>query len=528
MKIIRIILLTFIFLLFRNILSTEEYTDKSTFTKDKFLVKTNVELKISESTGKICLQSGNKSLDSLINVCNVREIKTVFNRNHSDLNLYEKYDLSKYYILYLDTLKNPEILSIINLFAQNEFIEFSEPNFIGYSAGVKEKGFNSILYPEPNDEGFKYQWYLKNQGNVQPASNNNAKIGADINILKAWEIEEGNDSIIVAILDSGIKDLHPDIKNRIWINKKEIPGNGIDDDMNGYVDDYKGWDFAYNTNTPADGFGHGTNIASVIGAETNNLIGFAGINKKCRLMNCKNLNDDNYGEYEWWAESMQYAVDNGAKIINMSEGGSDYSKTLKVACSYAYDKGALIVAAMMNKANNVDHYPASYDFVLAVGATDSDDKLCKKFSWGGGSCWGKHISVVAPGNKIYGLDFENDNNNEVYWSGTSQSTAIVSGIASLLLSNNSSLTNRELREIICFTAIDKIGDPSQDKNGWDEFYGFGRVDAYRALTNDRSQNVNNVTGKENKKENKDNREENKDNQQAEPAKADKSNSRKPH
>ena len=136
----------------------------------------------------------------------------------------------------------------------------------------------------------------------------------------------------------------------------------------------------------------------------------------------------------------------------------------------------------MNKGDDRDYYPASFRGVFAVGATDTDDKRCRKFSWGGGSCWGDHISVVAPGNKIYGLDYENDQNYEVYWSGTSQSTAVVSGIASLLIAQNSTRTNEDLKRIIKSTAKDLVGDPREDKPGWDKYYGYGRVDSYAALT----------------------------------------------
>ena len=199
-------------------------------------------------------------------------------------------------------------------------------------------------------------------------------------------------------------------------------------------------------------------------------------------MNCKNLNSYNSGEYDWWSESIKYAVDNGADIINMSEGGDDYSKVLKTAIEYALESGVMVVAAMMNKGDNRNYYPAGFDGVMAVGATDTDDKRCRKFSWGGGSCWGKNISVVAPGNKIYGLDYENTQAYDVFWSGTSQSTAIVSGIASLLLAQNQNRTSDDLSKIIKFTAKDLVGDPREDKPGWDQYYGFGRVDSYAALT----------------------------------------------
>ena len=301
-----------------------------------------------------------------------------------------------------------------------------------------------------------------------------------MNVLKAWEIETGNSDIIVGIMDSGTKIDHPDLNGRIWVNNEEVK-NGRDDDGNGFVDDINGFNFAYDNPNVKDDGGHGTNIAGTIGASTNNSLGYAGIDQKCKLMVCKNLDDENLGEYSWWSASLYYASNNGARVLNMSEGGYDYSKTLENAINYAYDAGCLIVASMMNKNNGDTYYPASFKNVLAVGATDTDDGRCREFTWGGGSNWGKHIAVVAPGNKIYGLDFKDNSNYDVYWSGTSQATAYVSGIASVLLGQDPSRTNKDLREIITSTAIDEVGDPREDKSGWDEYYGYGRVDLYQAL-----------------------------------------------
>ncbi len=478
---------------------TNEFVEKSLYTSDKFILKTKFDFPISEATGNIATKTGIQTIDEKNLRYKVKKVKQIFRMNNGDAELYKKLDMSRYYLLYLDSSNNFDIADIVNDYAKDSNIEFCEPNFLGTSAG--EKGYENTNSFEttkiPNDEKFGMQWSLQNNGNILPTSGGEAKTKADISMPEAWDIETGSDDMIVAICDSGIRDDHPDLKNRMWVNKKEIPDNGIDDDGNGYVDDYKGWDFAYDTKKPHDGFGHGTNIATVIGAETNNQIGFAGINQKCKLMNCKDLANDNFGEYEWWAEAVKYAVDNGAKVINMSEGGSDMSNTLRVACKYAYENNVVVVAAMMNKGNGENHYPACYKTVIAVGATDTDDKRCRRFSWGGGSCWGKHIAVVAPGNKIYGLDHENVLNYETFWSGTSQSTAIVSGIASLLLSQNPSRTPDEIKDIICKTALDQIGD-SEDKEGWDQYYGWGRVDAYRALTMDVSKNYKTVRKEENK------------------------------
>ncbi len=452
--------------------------EKLRYKTEKVIVKTKKELKISEATGKISTRTGIPSLDKKIEDYKVNKIESVFRQNNGDAELYEKLGMGRIYVFYFDTFNSQTAVDAVKDFSSESEVEFSEPVFTGEAAGKKEL---KLSLP-PNDEMFSKQWYLDNEGQIAPTGRGNAKIGADINIINAWDVEQGSEEIIVAILDSGIKDDHPDLINRMWINRGETPNNGFDDDGNGYIDDYRGWDFAYDDNTPSDGFGHGTNIASVIGASTNNIIGFAGVDQKCRLMNCKNLSSNNNGEYIWWAQSVKYAADNGAQIINMSEGGSDYSKTLKTAIDYAILKNVLVVAAMMNKGDDQDYYPASFKGVFAIGATDTDDNRCLRFTWGGGSCWGKHISVVAPGNKIYGLDYESTTNYESMWSGTSQSTAIVSGISALLLAQKTSRSADEVKEIIMSTAKDQVGDPREDKPGWDKFYGYGRVDSYAALT----------------------------------------------
>lgn len=470
-------------------LNSRTFHNKNTtlYSGSKIFVKTKTDLRISEATGKIMLETGIESLDRKISRYNVKEIRKVFNLNNGNPQLYEKYGMSRIYLFRLDDESENNIENITEAFASDSEIEFCEPVYIGVSAGVKErikKHANDSVYfkKDPNDEMFYKQWYLSNNGSVDPSGGGYAKVGADIKMLKAWQIETGSEDVVVAILDSGIKDDNPDLKDRIWINTEEIPGNGIDDDYNGYTDDTKGWDFAYDDRRPEDGFGHGTNIATVIGAATDNRIGFAGINTKCRLMNCKNLDADNTGEYSWWAESIKYAVDNGAKIINMSEGGDDFSKVLELAVNYAIDSDVFVCAAMMNKGDGRDYYPASTPGVFAVGATDTDDSRCRKFSWGGGSCWGNHISVVAPGNRIYGLDYENDFNYDVYWSGTSQSTAIVSAIASLLITQDNSRSSGDVKKIIKLSSKDLVGDSREDTPGWDKYYGYGRVDCYSALT----------------------------------------------
>jgi len=451
-----------------------ETSDKSRFADDHIIVKLKKSTNIIAASF-VAAANYESTLHEVFNAHNIKikKTKSLFPRDlKRNAELYNKYEFDTYYVVYFEDKTN--IPELCNKVTSENKIDFAEPDFIGEAAGKMGTG------SAPNDALFSRQWGLHNDGSVKTTPGKKGKAGADMNVLKAWEVATGSSEIIVAILDSGTKIDHPDISSRIWVNKGEVK-NGRDDDGNGFVDDINGYNFSYDNANVRDDGGHGTNIAGTVGATTNNSLGYAGIDQNCRLMICKNLDDENLGEYSWWSASLYYAANNGARVINMSEGGYDYSKTLENAINFANDAGALIVASMMNKNNGDTYYPASFKNVLAVGATDTDDSRCREFTWGGGSNWGKHIAVVAPGNRVYGLDYKDNSNYDVYWSGTSQSTAYVSGVASILLGQDPSRTNKDLREIITQTAIDQVGDPREDRSGWDQYYGFGRVDLFEAV-----------------------------------------------
>lgn len=473
--------LTFFILLFNLFpvqeISTRINENKSLFVKNHIIVKFKNEVYFPVAAGNTASLTVNDIIQNTArnSGISVNLIKRIFpDAKNARHDLFIKYGMDKYYIVQFDGKKDAE--EVCKEFEKNKNVDFAEPDFIGEAAG--KRGIDAI---KPNDEFFNRQWGLFNDGTVRTTIGRPGRIGADMNVTKGWDIETGSDSIIVAILDSGVKQDHPELAGRFWVNSKEVR-NGRDDDGNGYIDDINGYNFAYDNSNIKDDGGHGTNICGTIGAIYNNNLGYAGLDQRCKLMVCKNLDDENLGEYSWWAASLYYAANNGARVINMSEGGYDYSRTLENAINYAYDNGCLICASMMNKNNNDNYYPACFENVLAVGATDTDDSRCRQFTWGGGSNWGKHIAVVAPGNRIYGLDYRDNNNFDVYWSGTSQATAYVSGIAALLLGQDNTRTNKILREIITSTAKDQVGDPREDTPGWDEYYGFGRVDLYAALT----------------------------------------------
>ena len=312
----------------------------------------------------------------------------------------------------------------------------------------------------PNDPRWPEQW-------------NMAIIRADL----AWEVVTDTHGIVIATLDSGVDLDHPDLEARIWTHPGEVPGNGLDDDGNGKVDDVHGWHFYHvcsysdcwpgENNDVQDRDGHGTHVAGIAAAEANNGIGVAGLAWGALLMPVKVL-EDRYSEawYSDIAAGMVYATDNGAAIINLSLGGEEPGQTLEEAVAYAHQRGVLLVAAAGNDDGPI-LYPAAYEPVLAVGATDSADRRASF------SNHGPELDLVAPGVDI--LSTWPVGHSTFRLSGTSMAAPHVAGLAALVWAAAPHLTNDEVAAIIEATAVD-LGDP-----GRDDEYGHGRMDAYAAV-----------------------------------------------
>lgn len=375
--------------------------------------------------------------------------------------------LANTYLLYFPAGIEP--VSLAKEYLNTGFFEYAEPDFAGRTEG------SPVV---PNDPFFYRQWALFNNGTF---SYDSAKAGADIKMEEAWELEQGDTSITVAIIDDGAKLDHPEFAGRIWINHGEIANNGIDDDHNGYTDDAEGWNFAYGNNNPTDDNGHGTNVAGIIGANGNNGIGYAGMDWHCKLMILKGTDSTGHGYYSDWTNAIYYAVANGARIINMSLGGSSYSSAMDNAITFAYTQNVLVVAAMGNGDSSAPSYPGACAKAMAVGATNDHDVRVSPFFWGGGSNYGPYISVVAPGNYIYGLNNLSNTDFSWYWGGTSQATPHVAGLAALLMAKGPAETAGTIRSIIETTADDTVGNRAEDVPGWDPYYGHGRINALRAM-----------------------------------------------
>lgn len=334
-----------------------------------------------------------------------------------------------------------------------------------------------------NVQYFDRQWAFQNDGTFNATAVNDA----DIDMPEAWQITTGDSSVIVAVIDAGLKFNHPSFAGRIWINKAEIRDNNIDDDANGYIDDAQGWDFVNSDNLPIDDNGHGTFVTGLFAANGGDGGLYAGVDWKCKLMICKVLDQNSGTPFSRVAKAINYAVDNKARIINISIGGTVKNQAMQDAITAAHAAGVFVVCGMANNNVSTQYFPAACTNAFAVGSTNENDHRSGSadsppYSGSGGSNFGSHIKVVAPGNFIYGLIYVSDSHPDLFEWGTSLSTSFVSGLASLLLAQDPTRNADSLAAIITRTAQDKVGPANEDSPGWDQYYGYGRINAHAALS----------------------------------------------
>ncbi|NQT49651.1 S8 family serine peptidase [Candidatus Kuenenbacteria bacterium] len=291
---------------------------------------------------------------------------------------------------------------------------------------------------------------------------------------QAWETTKGDSSVVVAVLDTGIDLNHPDIKGNIWKNTNEVVGDRVDNDNNGYIDDVNGWNFVDSYYSPnptltggynADAVNHGTFVAGIISAIHDNGQGIKGITNNVKIMPLLVLDATGYGNSTNVSEAVDYAVANGADIINFSFGGYEYSEKLRGSIVNAYNNGVLIVAAAGNVTDtgvvsgsdmtNNPIYPICYDQEFSVNRILGVLSSTKKHNVAAFSNYGEGcIDIAAPGEDVVSLLYQDNSYNdfkEYYsegWNGTSFSVALVSGAAALLKSVDPSLTPKQIIEII--------------------------------------------------------------------------------
>lgn len=328
---------------------------------------------------------------------------------------------------------------------------------------------------------FPDQWYLPRIGFLPRGTGKSA-----------WDIETGEGRpVIVAVLDTGLDYYHPDLnKTAVWQNPSpNKPGT----DKNGYDHDLIGWNFVAQNNNPWDNDGHGTFVAGVIAAASNNGQGIAGVNWGVQIMPLKVMNVFGHGKAFDLARAIVYAADHGARIINLSVEGERLTKTEQLAIDYAYGKGALIVVSAGNQGRDTaGHGPVALNHVLGVAALDLQDKRAPF------SNWGRHVKLAAPGVDILSLrarrtdfillsqaedykpgdSFVGPKNQYMRASGTSFAAPLVSAVASLIWAKYPKLTNVQVERMLLESA-DDVEVP-----GWDQFTGAGRLHAIAALQAD--------------------------------------------
>ena len=297
----------------------------------------------------------------------------------------------------------------------------------------------------------------------------------------AWDTYDGmQKNIVVAVIDSGLDLVHPDRPKYIWKNSKEIPNNDKDDDGNGYVDDIHGWNFVSENNDVTDDYGHGTFVAGIIAANTNNAEGIAGINPGAQIMVLKVSNRDVTPRDLAVYRALRYAVDNGAWVINISLGNRGKSRLVQIGLNYAHAMGRIVVVAAGNEGADIAEFtPQSSRRVISVGSTDMDG------SARGSSNKGLSLALVAPGQSIYSLTATKGKRDGQITpmtggkyhrlNGTSFAAPFVTGTASLLWAKNPSLTNTEVEDKLLATAS------QTEASGWTPQTGMGQLSARSAM-----------------------------------------------
>ncbi len=302
---------------------------------------------------------------------------------------------------------------------------------------------------DPNDPLWPQMWHFRT-----------------IQANTAWDLSRGS-PIPVAVIDTGVEVTHPDLAANIWTNTREIPNNGIDDDNNGYIDDIHGWDFAYNDNNPDDQYGHGTACSGLVGAVQDNSIGVTGVAPNARIMALKASTDAGYFYDSNNVGAYLYAANNGARVLSMSFFSDRVSNSERVAIDYCWSHGVLPVAAAANDATVYPYYPAAYENVLSVAATDSNNNKA------GFSDFGTWVDVAAPGVSLtttaIGAGYTDG------FGGTSGACPHVAGLATLLFGANTSATNAQVR-----TAIEDSAT-LLDQPPFGEFSNYGLVNARAAM-----------------------------------------------
>ncbi len=409
--------------------------------------------RITKSPNNI-LVTGIQSIDRLSLQYKATGIKRVFRSAGKFEAKHRKYGLHLWFEIQLD--KAAPLLTVLDAYKSIEQVELVQPLYkkaiigsdrLDYGPRKVDVSQAPILLGAPNDPMFSQQWHYNNTGQAGGTP------GSDISLLQAWGITTGSTNVIVAVTDGGAQVNHPDLAANMWVNEDEIPGNGLDDDNNGYVDDINGYGFGDNTGeiAPDD---HGSHTSGTIGATTNNGIGVAGIaggsgtGDGVRLMSCAAFGAVGVGGFE---DTYVYGADNGAVISQNSWGYTSpgvFDQSVLDAIDYFIAeagkdefgnqvgpmKGGIVIFAAGNDDSDGPHYPGFYEPTLAVGAVNNQDKK----AWY--SNFGTWVDIAAPGGETFvnndpkGVLSTVSGGQYAFFQGTSMATPHVSGVAALIVS----------------------------------------------------------------------------------------------
>jgi len=451
---------------FHNIHYLDPYNPE--YVKGEVLVKFKDKVEVESSFKSGIAKTGISSVDKVLEPYQTEAIEKVFKETREQRsrktvrtirdfkgNEIEVPSLFNIYKLKFDTIWDAK--QIIEDLQKDPNIEYAELNYLVYTSEVMKSIFihespsppNSVMSPQnriitPNDPLYNQQAGL-----------------FTTQINQVWDTITGDSTQIIAILDTGVDWLHPDLSENTWNNSDEISGNGIDDDNNGKIDDIRGWDFINNDNNPMDDNSHGTHVAGIAAARGNNGIGIAGVNWYAKINPVKVFKSDGTGDAATISQGISYAANNGATVLNMSFGSYGRSMTMETALQNAYITADLVASAgnnsksiySINPMDPTTHYPAALSYVLGVEAIapfsnyDPDGPILSTFPEN------FNYELTAPGSGIISTA---PNGTYISMSGTSMSAPLVSGAISLYRAQFPSASKEKLWGDFIHTSSDCI------------------------------------------------------------------------